>query len=61
MITATRRYHFVRICDFCGGAEGEVKMLIASQNATHICDECVAVCVGVVADHARENEAEAVE
>jgi len=55
------RHKFIMICDFCGAKDGEVNLLIASPNGTHICDECVAICVGVVADNARENEAEATE
>jgi len=52
------RHKFVMICDFCGGKQGEINLLIASANGTHICDECVSICILAVADNIREREAE---
>jgi hypothetical protein len=38
-----------RYCSFCCESENEVRALIASRTtAAHICDECVAACVGVI-------------
>ena len=45
---------FVRYCDFCAASEGEAKLLIASPNGNHICDECSDVCVEVVASERKE-------
>jgi hypothetical protein len=36
-------------CAFCGKPADEVKHLIAGPRAM-ICDECVAICIGVLAD-----------
>lgn len=36
-------------CSFCGRSEDEVKKLIAGPNV-YICDECVEVCEGILAD-----------
>jgi hypothetical protein len=36
-------------CSFCGKAEAEVAKLIAGQ-AGFICDECVRVCTGLIAE-----------
>jgi ATP-dependent Clp protease ATP-binding subunit ClpX len=45
---AERDVRFVKVCDFCGATSQEARLLIAGP-AVHICDECVAVCVKVVA------------
>ena len=42
-------------CDFCRRRQREVRMLIESQNGSHICDLCVQVCVEMLA----EDEADA--
>ncbi|GEM_PF-6276601 len=39
---------YAAFCDFCGKHQDFVKALIAG-NKTHICDECVAICVDVIA------------
>lgn len=36
-------------CSFCGRSEDEVKKLVAGPNV-YICDECVEVCEGILAD-----------
>ena len=36
-------------CSFCGRSEDEVKKLIAGPNV-YICDECVEICEGILAD-----------
>lgn len=39
-----------RKCDFCGKGQDAVRVLIvAPGNAADICDECVGVCVEVIA------------
>lgn len=45
---------FVQFCDFCGASEKEAKILIASPNGNHICNECVSECVGVLQEIADE-------
>lgn len=39
----------IKRCSFCGRSEDEVKKLIAGPNV-YICDECVEVCEGILAD-----------
>lgn len=42
-----------RKCDFCGKTQDEVAVLIvAPEKAADICDECVGVCVEVLAARA---------
>ena len=40
------------VCDFCQRSVGETKYLIAapSPGNSHICDECVPVCVRIMAE-----------
>jgi hypothetical protein len=40
-------------CAFCGKPADEVKHLVAGARAM-ICDECVAICIGVLADQDAE-------
>ncbi|MDR2599715.1 MAG: ATP-dependent Clp protease ATP-binding subunit ClpX [Oscillospiraceae bacterium] len=35
-------------CSFCGKSQNEVDRIIAGQGSSYICNECVAVCVGIV-------------
>lgn len=52
-----RENRFVEYCDFCGSSASEAGLLIKSYNGAHICDDCVRVCLEVVADHdAQEGE-----
>ncbi len=44
-------------CSFCGKLRGEVKKLIAAPKA-YICNECVDLCVTVLANTARQEGAE---
>lgn len=37
-------------CDFCGKSEDQVKALISGPNVC-ICDECVHLCVDILAEH----------
>jgi len=49
-----------RVCDFCGKGEEAVAVLIVSPGEkADICDECVAVCVEVIADSAAKKKAKA--
>lgn len=43
-----RRMHYR--CSFCGKGRDEVKQLIAGPGAVYICDECVELCQGIVAE-----------
>ncbi len=46
-------------CSFCGKSQEEVKKLIAGRGV-YICDECIEVCINIVADEMAEiNKAEA--
>ena len=45
-------------CSFCEKSQDDVRKLIAGPTA-HICDECVAVCVDIIADNARWSAAPA--
>lgn len=48
-ILQTSRLH---ICDFCGKDDRQVRIMIVTPDGrTDICDECVGVCVGVIANH----------
>ena len=43
-------------CSFCGKSQDEVKKLIAGRGV-YICDECIEVCINIVADEmAEENK-----
>lgn len=37
-------------CLFCGKTEGQVRRLISGPGNAYICDECVEICAGIVAD-----------
>ena len=43
-------------CSFCGKSQGEVKKLIAGP-AVYICDECVALCNGIIVEEVEKEEA----
>jgi hypothetical protein len=45
-------------CSFCEKSQDDVRKLIAGPTA-HICDECVTVCVDIIADDARRSTAPA--
>lgn len=46
-------------CSFCGKSQDEVKKLIAGRGV-YICDECIEVCINIVADEMAEiNKADA--
>ena len=36
-------------CSFCGKSQNEVKKLVAGRRV-YICDECIDVCINIVAD-----------
>ena len=36
-------------CDFCGRTQDEVKKLTTAHRHVAICDECVAICVDILA------------
>ena len=38
------------ICNFCSKDTTQVKKLLAGENGTHICSECVVLCYGIVKD-----------
>ena len=40
-------------CSFCQKDQNDVRKLIAGPPSVFICDECVAVCVDIMADDAR--------
>ena len=51
-----------RRCAFCGRDEGQVAILIPSQNgATYICDTCIDICSEFLNEHFREEEAQSAE
>ncbi|BCW92496.1 MAG: ATP-dependent Clp protease ATP-binding subunit ClpX [Acidobacteriota bacterium] len=53
MVTREGREHLLR-CSFCNKSQREVRKLIAGPNV-YICDECVDVCLDIIAeDRARE-------
>ena len=44
-------------CSFCGKSQSEVKKLVAGRGV-YICDECIQVCISIVADEMNEIEKE---
>ncbi|MCI5545218.1 MAG: ATP-dependent Clp protease ATP-binding subunit ClpX [Azospirillum sp.] len=44
-------------CSFCGKSQSEVKKLVAGRGV-YICDECIQVCINIVADEMNEIEKE---
>lgn len=46
-------------CDFCGAASHERKVLVASPEKIHICDECISICTEIVASHEAGKASEA--
>ena len=40
-------------CSFCGKSQAEVKKLVAGRGV-YICDECIEVCINIVADEMNE-------
>jgi ATP-dependent Clp protease ATP-binding subunit ClpX len=42
-------------CSFCGKSQDEVKKLVAGRGV-YICDECIEVCISIVADEIKEQE-----
>lgn len=44
-------------CSFCGKTQNDVKSLIAGPGV-YICDQCVELCEGIIADMAEEKESE---
>ncbi len=45
-------------CSFCGKSQNEVKKLIAGRGV-YICDECIDVCINIVADELHEEKSHA--
>ena len=45
--TPPRTYH----CSFCGKPQERVERLIAGPNRVYICNECVALCNEIIAQH----------
>lgn len=43
-------------CDFCGKSTKEVKRMIAGQNGSAICSECVIICMEALMDNIRDLE-----
>lgn len=46
-------------CSFCGKSQNEVKKLIAGRGV-YICDECIEVCINIVAEELSENKSSGV-
>ena len=44
-------------CSFCGKTQNDVKSLIAGPGV-YICDQCVELCEGIIADMAEEKVSE---
>ena len=44
------------ICNFCNKDTTQVKKLLAGENGTHICSDCVELCYGIV----KEQKVEAI-
>ena len=42
-------------CSFCGKSQDEVKKLVAGRGV-YICNECIEVCISIVADEMKEME-----
>lgn len=47
---SSRLYH----CSFCGKSQKEVKKLIAGPSNVYICDECVHLCVDIIAEESEK-------
>ena len=45
-------------CSFCGKSQNEVKKLIAGRGV-YICDECIDVCINIVADELHQEKSNA--
>ena len=43
----------VLYCSFCGKSQNEVKKLVAGRGV-YICDECIEVCINIVAEEIAE-------
>ncbi|MCR5486396.1 MAG: ATP-dependent Clp protease ATP-binding subunit ClpX [Lachnospiraceae bacterium] len=41
-------------CSFCGKTQDQVQKLIAGPSGTYICDECVAICTGIIEEDLNE-------
>ena len=43
------------ICSFCGKNQKEVEVIVA-QSPVYICDECIEICVSMIAENRRKKE-----
>ncbi len=46
-------------CSFCGKPQEQVRRLIAGPGGVYICDECIALCNGIIAKERGDRAAEA--
>jgi ATP-dependent Clp protease ATP-binding subunit ClpX len=47
VVAETREYR----CSFCGKANQEVRRMVAGPDGVVICNECVAKCIDLMAEH----------
>lgn len=47
-------------CSFCGKSQEEVKKLVAGRGV-YICDECIDVCINIVADEMKSGQTEGID
>lgn len=45
----------MKICNFCGKSQKEVKLMITSENGD-ICNECVLICMRIILDHQEKSQ-----
>jgi ATP-dependent Clp protease ATP-binding subunit ClpX len=45
-------------CSFCGLTAAEVKHLIKGKEEVYICDQCVDICIEIIADRAQKQTLE---
>lgn len=44
----------IRYCSFCSSSEHEAAILVEAPDKSRICELCVATCVAMLAQHAKE-------
>jgi ATP-dependent Clp protease ATP-binding subunit ClpX len=43
-------------CSFCGKSQHEVQKLIAGPDLVYVCDECIALCNEIIAEHSQNDK-----
>ena len=51
---STKKDNEVKRCSFCNRTQDQVNRLIAGQNDTYICDECVEICLDIIEEEFKQ-------